>query len=42
MESKFLKHVSRDEIVKIVSELVRHDTTNPPGNEYLCKEIVTD
>ncbi|HEX5733683.1 MAG TPA: ArgE/DapE family deacylase [Blastocatellia bacterium] len=42
MESKFLKHVSRDEIVSIVSELVRHDTTNPPGNEYLCKEIVTD
>jgi acetylornithine deacetylase/succinyl-diaminopimelate desuccinylase family protein len=42
MESKFLKHVSRDEIVNIVSELVRHDTTNPPGNEYLCKEIVTD
>ena len=42
MESKFLKHVSRDEIVAIVSELVRHDTTNPPGNEHLCKEIVTD
>ena len=42
MESKFLKHVSPDEIVNIVSELVRHDTTNPPGNEYLCKEIVTD
>ena len=42
MESKFLKHVSPDEIVSIVSELVRHDTTNPPGNEYLCKEIVTD
>ncbi|HJQ70326.1 MAG TPA: M20 family metallopeptidase [Blastocatellia bacterium] len=42
MESKFLKHVSRDEIVGIVSELVRHDTTNPPGNEYLCKQIVTD
>jgi len=42
MESKFLKHVSRDEIVNIVSELVRHDTTNPPGNEHLCKEIVTD
>jgi succinyl-diaminopimelate desuccinylase len=42
MDSKFLKHVDRDEIVNIVSELVRHDTTNPPGNEYLCKEIVTD
>lgn len=41
MESKFLKHVDRDEIVHIVSELVRHDTTNPPGNEHLCKEIVS-
>ncbi|HVF92323.1 MAG TPA: ArgE/DapE family deacylase [Blastocatellia bacterium] len=41
MESRFLKHVDRDEIVHIVSELVRHDTTNPPGNEHLCKEIVS-
>lgn len=41
MESKFLKHVDRDEIIHIVSELVRHDTTNPPGNEHLCKEIVS-
>jgi succinyl-diaminopimelate desuccinylase len=42
MESKFLKHVNRDEIVRIVSELVRQDTVNPPGNEYLCKQIVTE
>jgi acetylornithine deacetylase/succinyl-diaminopimelate desuccinylase family protein len=41
MESRFSKHVDRDEIINIVSELVRHDTTNPPGNEHLCKEIVT-
>ncbi len=41
MESRFLKHVDRDEIVEIVRELVRHETVNPPGNEYLCKEIVT-
>ena len=41
MESKFAKHVNRDEIVGIVSELVRHNTVYPPGNEYLCKEIVT-
>ena len=41
MESKFLKHVDRDEIVRIVSELVRQNTVNPPGNEHLCKEIVT-
>jgi succinyl-diaminopimelate desuccinylase len=41
MESKFLKHIDRDEIVQIVTDLVRQDTTNPPGNEYLCKDIVT-
>ena len=41
MESKYLKHIDRDEIVSIVSDLVRHDTTNPPGNEYLCKETVS-
>lgn len=42
MNSKFASYVDRDEIVRIVSELVRHDTTNPPGNEHLCKEIVTE
>jgi acetylornithine deacetylase/succinyl-diaminopimelate desuccinylase family protein len=41
MESNFFKHVDRDEIVEIVSELVRQDTVNPPGNEHLCKEIVS-
>src|SRR2546423_10416008 len=41
MESKFASHINRDEIVDIVCELVRQDTVNPPGNEYLCKEIVT-
>ncbi|HEX8087488.1 MAG TPA: M20 family metallopeptidase, partial [Blastocatellia bacterium] len=41
MESKFQKHVDRDEIVQIVCDLVRQNTVNPPGNEYLCKEIVS-
>jgi acetylornithine deacetylase/succinyl-diaminopimelate desuccinylase family protein len=41
MASKFEKHINRDEIVGIVCDLVRQDTVNPPGNEYLCKEIVT-
>ena len=41
MESRFLKHIDRDQIVEIVSELVRLDTTNPPGNEHLCRDIVT-
>ena len=42
MNSKFEKHVDRGAIVRIVSELVRQNTVNPPGNEYLCKEIVTE
>jgi acetylornithine deacetylase/succinyl-diaminopimelate desuccinylase family protein len=41
MDSKFAKHVKREEIVDIVCELVRQNTVNPPGNEHLCKEIVT-
>ena len=41
MESRFAKHVDRDEIVRIVCGLVKEDTTNPPGNEYLCKEAVS-
>jgi succinyl-diaminopimelate desuccinylase len=42
MASKFEAHVSRDEIVKIVCELVKQNTVNPPGNEHLCKQLVTD
>jgi succinyl-diaminopimelate desuccinylase len=42
MESRYQKHVDRDEIVEIVCNLVRQDTTNPPGNEHLCKEAVAD
>jgi succinyl-diaminopimelate desuccinylase len=42
MESKFSQHINQDEIVDIVCDLVRLDTTNPPGNEYLCKERVSD
>ena len=41
MTSKYLKHINRDEIISITSSLIRQDTTNPPGNEYLCKDIVT-
>lgn len=41
MDSTFAKHVDREEIVQIVCDLVRQNTVNPPGNEHLCKEIVT-
>src|SRR5215475_6707588 len=40
MESRYAKYVNRDEIIQIVCDLVRQNTVNPPGNEYLCKEIV--
>ena len=42
MGSKFSKHVDREDIVRIVCELVRQNTVNPPGNEHLCKDIVTE
>ncbi|HWO00240.1 MAG TPA: ArgE/DapE family deacylase [Blastocatellia bacterium] len=42
MDSKFAKHVDPNEIVRIVCDLVRQNTVNPPGNEYLCKETVSD
>jgi acetylornithine deacetylase/succinyl-diaminopimelate desuccinylase family protein len=42
MQSKFIRYVDRQEIVDIVCDLVRHDTTNPPGDEYLCKEAATN
>jgi succinyl-diaminopimelate desuccinylase len=41
MDSKFAKHIDREEIVQIVCDLVRQNTVNPPGNEHLCKDIVT-
>lgn len=39
--SRYAKHISRKEIIQIVSELVRKNTVNPPGNEYRTKTIVT-
>ena len=42
MESKFARHINRDEIVDIVCELVRQNTVNPPVNEYLCKRLNTN
>jgi succinyl-diaminopimelate desuccinylase len=36
MASKFSQHINQDEIIAIVCDLVRVDTTNPPGNEHLC------
>jgi acetylornithine deacetylase/succinyl-diaminopimelate desuccinylase family protein len=41
-KSKYEKYIDETEIIQIVSDLVRQNTVNPPGNEYLCKEIVTE
>src|SRR5262245_34802004 len=41
MKSRYARHIDRDEIVKIVCDLVQQDTVNPPGNEFRCKEIVS-
>lgn len=40
MNSSFAKHISEQEIVKIVSDLVRVNTVNPPGNEQAVRSIV--
>ena len=42
MQSRYAKHVDRDEVIQIVCDLVKLDTVNPPGNEYLCKEVVSE
>src|SRR5438132_1012541 len=42
MASKYQQHIDRDEIVKIVCDLVRLKTVNPPGHEHLCREIVSE
>ncbi|HZS48476.1 MAG TPA: ArgE/DapE family deacylase [Blastocatellia bacterium] len=42
MQSKYEKHVDQSEVVQIVSDLVRVNTVNPPGNEYLVKDIVSE
>jgi len=42
MQSRYAKHVDRDEVIQIVCDLVKLDTVNPPGNEYLCKETVSE
>ncbi|OGY79274.1 MAG: hypothetical protein A3B74_00270 [Candidatus Kerfeldbacteria bacterium RIFCSPHIGHO2_02_FULL_42_14] len=39
--SRYAKHIARKEIIHIVSELVRKNTVNPPGNEYRVKDIIT-
>jgi acetylornithine deacetylase/succinyl-diaminopimelate desuccinylase family protein len=40
MESPFLKYIDRDHIINIVSDLVRINTVNPPGNEHLAYPLV--
>jgi len=32
--------INQQEIIDFVSDLIRINTTNPPGNEYLCKDLI--
>ncbi|OGY83707.1 MAG: hypothetical protein A3F54_04970 [Candidatus Kerfeldbacteria bacterium RIFCSPHIGHO2_12_FULL_48_17] len=41
MLSKYAKHVDEKKIISIVSDLVRENTVNPPGNEHRVKDVVT-
>lgn len=40
--SAFLQYINQDEMTKIVCDLVKLNTVNPPGNEYLCRPIVEE
>jgi len=35
-------YIDRDRVVELACELIRKKTVNPPGNEYLIKEIIVE
>ncbi len=35
-------YVNSDEIVELTAELIEKETVNPPGNEYLAKEVIVN
>ena len=37
-----VKKIDRDGIIDLTCRLIRKDTSNPPGNEYLVRDIVLD
>jgi succinyl-diaminopimelate desuccinylase len=41
LAERFRAHVDPEEITAFVCDLIRQNTVNPPGNEYLCKDLVS-
>jgi len=37
---EYSRHIDKDEIVDLVLRLIEKKTINPPGNEYLAKDII--
>ncbi len=37
---KYSRHIDKDEIVDLTLRLIEKKTINPPGNEYLAKDII--
>lgn len=35
-------YIDSDEIIELTAELIEKETVNPPGNEYLAKEVIVD
>ena len=35
-------YIDSDEIIELTAELIEKETVNPPGNEYLAKEIIVN
>jgi len=40
MDKTFFSYIKRDEIIALTAKLIEKKTINPPGNEYLAKEII--
>lgn len=39
---KYSRHIDKDEIVDLTLRLIEKETVNPPGNEYLAKDIMVE
>ena len=35
-------YIDSDEIIELTAELIKKETVNPPGNEYLAKEVIVN
>jgi len=35
-------YINSDEIIELTAELIEKETVNPPGNEYLAKEVIVN